>query len=214
MIRPEIGKLSKSIVDQIPLVIYIPPPDDLSKEMAPFPHIYPPKPMKRQMRFRLLQSFAFLSSKSSKAQTPDKPTEDESEHKADSWADNWEQGQYPFVTLDGNRAACAICLSDFEAPPKRKVGDTAEEEASDQDNDQEEKASPPVEAPIVIAPTSDSPVTAQESNTSERRADTLKLKDAGAGPQPLRLLGCTHAFHVRIFFMRRELYGVYSSDFI
>jgi hypothetical protein len=43
MIRPEIGKLLRTIIDDIPLVIYIPPPDGLAKEMPSFPHIYPPK---------------------------------------------------------------------------------------------------------------------------------------------------------------------------
>jgi hypothetical protein len=121
MIRPEKGKLPKSIVNRIPLVVYIPPPDDLPKEMPSFPHIYPPKQTKRRLRFKVLQASAFLSSK--KAESSDKPTQNEGENKADSWADHWEQGQYPFVTLDGNRASCAICLSDFEAPPKRTVAD-------------------------------------------------------------------------------------------
>ena len=201
MIRPEIGKLSKSIVDRIPLVIYIPPPDDLSKEMTSIPHIYPPRPTKRQLRFRLLKSFAFLGSKSFKAQYSDKPTEDECENKADSWADNWEQGQYPFVTLDGNRAACAICLSDFEAPPKRKVSNTAEEGPRDKDQEQEKE-----EESAVTVPTSDSAVIVHQSNTGdERQAEAMKLKDAGARPQPLRLLGCAHAFHVRVFPVSRQL---------
>lgn len=186
MIRPEIGKLPKSIVDRIPLVIYIPPPDGLTKEMSSFPHIYPPtKPTKRRLTFRLLKKFAFLSSKPSNS---DKSTETEDENKADSWADTWEQGQYPFVTLDGNRAACAICLSDFEAPPKRKVSNDTEEGSSGKEKDNEKMPT----APPAEASTSDSAVISQVPND-------LKLQDAGSGPQPLRLLGCKHAFHVTVF---------------
>lgn len=199
MIRPEIGKLPKTIVDRIPLVIYIPPPDGLAKEMPSFPHIYPPKPTRRRLRFKLLQSFAFFGSRSSKPETPHKPSEDEGENKADSWADNWEQGQYPFVTLEGNRAACAICLSDFEAPPKRNASNNNEEEETSKDQDHEKVSVPE-------ASTSDSAVVAQDSNTgNERQKTPLKLEDAGSGPQPLRLLGCAHAFHVRAFpFTSRE----------
>lgn len=116
-IKPEIGKLSKSIVDSILLVNYIPAPplDVTGKETLSAPQLHPPKPAKQRMRLRLLQNFTFFTSRSSNGETSDQ-SRDESERKADSWADNWEQGQYPFVTLEGNWATCAICLNDFEAP--------------------------------------------------------------------------------------------------
>jgi len=201
MIRPKIGKLPKTIVDRIPLVIYIPPPDGLTKEISSFPHIYPPtRPTKRRLRFRLLKSFAFLSSKPSNM---DKATGSEDENKADSWVDNWEQGQYPFVTLDGNRAACAICLSDFEAPPRRNVSNDNEQGSSGKEKEEEnQKASTP-EPPEA----STSEVITQVPN-DERSSGMLKLEDAGTGPQPLRLLGCKHAFHVSPFletFLTRRL---------
>jgi hypothetical protein len=64
-IKPEIGKLSKSIVDSIPLVNYIPAPplDDTGKETLSAPQLYPPKPTKQRMRFRLLQNFTCLTSR-------------------------------------------------------------------------------------------------------------------------------------------------------
>jgi len=37
------------------------------------------------------------------------------------WEANWELGEYPFVALEGSRAACAICLMDFEEPKRKEV---------------------------------------------------------------------------------------------
>lgn len=184
MITPEVGKLPKSIVDRIPLVIYIPPPDNPSEEKTLFPHIYPPKPSKRQMRFRLLKEFTLRGSTLSKAGTSDKESGKDDGNKANSWADNWESGQYPFITLDGNRAACAICLNDF-GPPKRNVGNTAEEKPVGD----RRGVSTHVEASV-----STSDYTDIESTIGEIPA--CESKDPVAVPQPLRLLGCAHVFHV------------------
>jgi hypothetical protein len=84
-IKPEIGKLSKSIVDSIPLVNYIPAPplDVTGKETLSAPQLYPPKPVKQRMRIRLLQNFTFFTSRLSNGETPDR-SHDESERKADS----------------------------------------------------------------------------------------------------------------------------------
>jgi hypothetical protein len=35
------------------------------------------------------------------------------------------------------------------------------------------------------------------NDDSQQQQEGLKLEDAGEGPQPLRLLGCGHVFHVR-----------------
>jgi hypothetical protein len=180
-IKPEIGKLSKSIVDSIPLVNYIPAPplDDSGKETLSAPQLYPPKPTKQRIRFRLLQNFTFLTSRLPTGETSDKPINNEK--KADSWADNWEQGQYPFVTLEGNRATCAICLNDFEAPPQRKVDGSKDQDHAETHTEES---------------TSDQAIIIQEADIADgTQEETLKLQDAGAGPQPLRLLGCAHAFH-------------------
>jgi hypothetical protein len=128
MIRPEIGKLPKSLVDRIPLVIYIPPPpDEPSNGPITLPDTvfsYPPKqsPSKKPKR-----RFAFLKRMKTKQKDEDEPISEKQDRKRVhvgepvTWEDHWEQGDYPFVRLEGNRAACAICLMDFEEP-KRIVG--------------------------------------------------------------------------------------------
>ncbi len=105
----------------------------------------------------------------------------------DEWEANWEKGEYPFVKLPNNRATCAICLVDFEAPPKK--GTAA--------------------ASMAMKAVSDSPLQSPGASGSrhggkpnktrhEKRVqvESLKLEDAGEGAQPLRLLVCGHAFHV------------------
>ena len=169
-IKPEIGKLSKTAVDNIPLVLYIPAPEDQESNPIPKPspaHTYPPalpkpKPPKRR--------FFFLRKK--------KPGEPTSKVKGkghgnsgsgDSWEDNWEKGEYPFVRLEGNRAACAICLMDFDEP--KRIGGNLEK--GEKDKDAETKGTGVPQQP-----------------------EELRLEDAGEGPQPLRLLACGHVFHV------------------
>jgi len=180
VIKHEIGKLSKAAVDKIPLVVYIPAPpsdSDPKADMHQMPHIYPPKLQKRPMRFKLLHRIKVFGSKSKKEASND-DAKDEIEGQSDSWADKWEETEYPFVTLEGNRAACAICLMDYEEP-KRKPG-VNETDHVKSHTDLEEGTSGASAEPV-----------AQEAETSD-----LKLSDAGQGSQPLRLLGCGHVFHV------------------
>ena len=178
VIKHEIGKLSKAAVDRIPLVVYIPAPpshSDPKADMHQMPHIYPPKLQKRPMRFKLLHRIKVFGSKSTNAK-------DDIKGQSDSWADKGEETEYPFVTLEGNRAACAICLMDYEEP-KRKPGVESENETDHvkSQTDLEEGTSGASAAEPF----------AQEAETSD-----LKLSDAGKGSQPLRLLGCGHVFHV------------------
>ena len=189
-IKPEIGKLPKSVVDRIPLVIYIPhPPDDAGSPISlPKPvHSYPPKPPTNGRTKR----FAFLPHRVKKGGTsdtqvgdkrakPSKPVDNSGE--TESWEDSWEQCDYPFVRLDGNRAACAICLMDFEEPSKRSTVPDRKAAADRQHN-------PPQPMQEVEIPV--------ERITEEERDELPRLQDAGEGPQPLRLLACGHVFHVR-----------------
>lgn len=181
-IKPDVGKLSKSIVDRIPLVIYIPPPPDAAAQPISLPkpiHTYPPKPLSTVFPKK---RFAFLPWRVRKGKgeggSEDKKMNGSKELKeVETWEDNWEQCEYPFVRLDGNRAACAICLMDFEEP-RRLVGDNEE-----QQNDR----SASLQGEQII------PV---ERITEEERVSLPRLQDAGEGPQPLRLLACGHVFHV------------------
>ncbi|KAI0706796.1 hypothetical protein C8T65DRAFT_651455 [Cerioporus squamosus] len=205
-IKPDIDKLPKSMVDQIPLVLYIPPPPgepaDTSTPIAipPAAHPYPPKsptpssataPKRRFAFFRRKKSKGAASASSdAKAQSDKEKDVEAAAALADDdedvpWDEMWEKGEYPFVRLEGNRAVCAICLMDFEEPKRLrgKKGTAAEDDAH-------EPSSPPAGA-------SDAEATQEvqvEAVTEEER-DNLKLTDAGEGAQPLRLLGCGHVFH-------------------
>ena len=167
-IKPEIGKLSKAAVERIPLVLYIPAPDDQEPTPIPKPspaHIYPPTPPKPKPPKR---RFFFLKKKTGEIGSKEKEKSHSDPHPGDSWEDNWEKGEYPFVRLEGNRAACAICLMDFDEP--KRVGTHSEGDKEDGTKHSKDEVSQPQEE--------------------------LRLEDAGEGPQPLRLLACGHVFHV------------------
>ncbi len=193
MIKPEIGKLSKSVVDRIPLVMYIPPPPEPSSFPIKVPeaiYTYPPPPPGSNNIAPSKRRFRFLKVKKKTAGIPpnESSTSSKSEGKKatksdapETWEDHWEQEGYPFVVLEGNRAACAICLMDFEEP--KRIVNTSEK---DKESSLETIPDPPTpERP----PTHDKAV--------EERDAELKLEDAGDGAQPLRLLACGHVFHVR-----------------
>jgi len=91
-----------------------------------------------------------------------------------NYEDKWERGEYPFVKLEGNRAACAICLCDFEEP--RRVRFSVDSRPPE-DLDRAETG-----------------LGAGSGKTPSEGG--LKLADAGEGAQPLRLLACAHVFHV------------------
>ncbi|KAF8557598.1 hypothetical protein OG21DRAFT_1538518 [Imleria badia] len=189
-IKPDIGKLPKSLVDRIPLVIYIPPPpDDTSAPISlPKPiHTYPPNPHAPAPRKR----FAFFRRKVSKKDNMSDPnakdrsarvSTPETIKEPETWEDNWEQCEHPFVRLEGNRAACAICLMDFEEP--RRLSAIPQQDP-DKDDALVAPPSPPTEEAVI-------PV---ENITEEERDALPRLEDAGEGPQPLRLLACGHVFH-------------------
>jgi len=212
MIKPEIGKLSKSLVDQIPLVTYIPPPPPGSPHEKIMPaapdraYSYPPKPSSHRTpsaapptsqrpRFRFMRRLSSFGGRKRKAATdsPAQPNGDETPKEPQSWEENWEQGEYPFVVLEGNRAACAICLMDFEEP-NRIGGETSSspdlpaEATTGQDLNEK---SPPSDTAIAA----EGPL---QAIVEEGRDDGLKLENAGEGAQPLRLLACGHVFHVSL----------------
>lgn len=189
-IKPEIGKLPKSVVDRIPLVIYIPPPPDDATQPISLPkpvHTYPPKPPTALRRKR----FAFLPRRRQKEGAIESRVEDRrataprpaDATEEETWEDTWEQCQYPFVRLDGNRAACAICLMDFEEPRRQSaVGG----------GDPQRKGQPDA---AVVQPRGREEEIPVERITEEERDGIPRLQFAGEGPQPLRLLACGHVFH-------------------
>ncbi|THV05040.1 hypothetical protein K435DRAFT_826551 [Dendrothele bispora CBS 962.96] len=188
MIKPEVGKLPKTMVDTIPLVMYIPPPPDAPPSEGPIKvpdvaYTYPPKPSSIPPPTR--RRFRFIRKRSSKPhQTSDQKTNKGSNDKGTkdteapvTWEDRWEKEGYPFVVLEGNRAACAICLMDFEEPKridtdKSRAIVTVNEASTPGSNNQSQS----------------------EGNITEVDRQ-LQLEDAGDGAQPLRLLTCGHVFH-------------------
>ncbi|CCM01466.1 uncharacterized protein FIBRA_03520 [Fibroporia radiculosa] len=218
-IKPDIGKLSKSVVDDIPLVLYIPPPPDETPDgtaaLSPIPvpptaHSYPPKPKRSTTAPAPKRRFAFMRkvvphrAKKSKSDLGDssEKTGTHTLKRANvdpekmTWEDRWEPGEHPFVRLEGNRAVCAICLLDFEEP-RRADGvlsnetPTAPTVASADEVVQNKE----------IVPTQKDAASGEEAEeilveeVSQEERDRLKLDDAGEGAQPLRLLFCGHVFH-------------------
>jgi len=170
-IKPEIGKLSKAAVEKIPLVLYIPAPEDKEPNSIPKPspaHTYPPTPPRPKPQKR--RFFFLRKNKSGEPGSKEKGKAHGDSSLGDSWEDGWEKGEYPFVRLEGNRAACAICLMDFDEP--KRVGGNSGEDGKGGD----------AEAKL------------NEDGDSQHREE-LRLEDAGDGPQPLRLLACGHVFH-------------------
>ncbi|CAE6443550.1 unnamed protein product [Rhizoctonia solani] len=120
-INPDVPKMPRTMVDRIPLVMYI-PTTTATEATAPEPaHVYPPQTSKPTPAATKRRFFFFRKRvKSSDAgQEKNKPDDVE--------AAEWEKNEYPFVKLEANRAACAICLTDFEPP--RKVGQEGESAA-------------------------------------------------------------------------------------
>ncbi|KAH8828472.1 hypothetical protein DL96DRAFT_1555866 [Flagelloscypha sp. PMI_526] len=172
-IKPDIDKLPKSIVDRIPLVMYMPfPPDAPEEERIKTPeaiYTYPPKsgqptpdtkPTSKRRRFR------FLRLKRSKKQG------------------SGEDVKLPFVMLEGNRAICSICLCDFEEMPN----EDEQKEEKDKGKNKEEAPAVPTQLPTTAVPV-------EEVVEESRENRQLELVDAGEGAQPLRLLACGHVFH-------------------
>ena len=144
-IKPDVDKLPKSVVDQIPLVLYIPPPPGETTDTTPSiptpaaAHAYPPNrptpsstaPKRRFMFFRR-KSKKEGTAQCSTPGSSDSETFQEVKEEKDveavmegqeelgdvPWDEMWEKSEYPFVRLEGNRAVCAICLMDFEEPKR------------------------------------------------------------------------------------------------
>lgn len=154
IIKPEIDKLPKTLVEKIPLVMYIPPPPEgsdlksTSQKIITSPHNYPPKAPSKPLskpRFKFLKPRAPKKKHSCPVSAPRLPADVEktaANGEALAWSDYWEENEYPFVILEGNRAACAICLLDFEEP-KRKSG---LEHAFTKSSDKEAAEEPVVES--------------------------------------------------------------------
>jgi len=194
---PDIGQVPRAIVDKLPLVLYIPPPPDQPSKPVTLPpdlHTYPPKSSTSRRRFRLLPFRRRAASASDKVKTAT-GKEKRDLNRPLTWEDNWEKGEYPFVQLDSHRASCAICLLDFQEP--RRVG-VAAHESDPLAKTQKHKEATENQATgdPVAQREGEADVTEQTAALALPGEDlSLRLQDAGQGPQPLRLLKCGHVFH-------------------
>ena len=142
--KSHVGKLSQAMVEKIPLVHFIPAPEGQESTPIPKPpleHNYPPISPKPKPVKRLL--FFWRKKKHRESDPPKNRTEPSGSGSEDSWEGNWEKGEYPFVRLEGNRAACAICLMDFNAP--KRIGTnsgTPEVQRHEESGDAEEEPQP------------------------------------------------------------------------
>lgn len=182
---PSIPKLSFTEVNDIPLVLYIPaapessspPREDADPNEEPDTdsksiHRYPPAPSFPPRVTPATPSkkkgwFAFLFKKPAPVHLKD-DVEKAAGGAQDPWEAMWEKGRHPFVQLESHRAACPICLDDYEEP--KRVANAGEDNS----------ASPAVES------------TAPGNGTHAVQSSSGSV----AEPQPLRLLNCGHVFHV------------------
>ncbi|KAI1794162.1 hypothetical protein LXA43DRAFT_998029 [Ganoderma leucocontextum] len=217
-IKPDIDKLPKSVVDQIPLVLYIPPPPGETTDVTPSisvpapAHAYPPKspapsstaPKRRFMFFRhkSKKKVAGAAFSAGSADSKALPGTDEGKEEKDieiaaeeqeegevPWDEMWEKSEYPFVRLEGNRAVCAICLMDFEEPKRVRGAKGSGAESG--------PSSPPVGGEGESgSPSGEATEEIQVEAVTEEERDALKEGEGeGEGPEPLRLLTCGHVFH-------------------
>jgi len=189
--------------------MYIPPPPENEKDViTQLPHAYPPKNPRTsnklpQRRFKFLRNFSSFRSRKFEgdgASVNNKQPGAAGDIQAPlSWEDSWEDSEYPFVALEGNRAACAICLMDFEEPKRKNL---APDNGLEKSLNKEGTTAPDAQT----ASGSAGPVSQGSNITEEHRQNQLKLEDAGDGAQPLRLLECGHVFHVFFRFYRSSFF--------
>ena len=170
------GKLSKATVDKIPLVLYIPAPEDPGSTPAATSS-YPRHPTLPATPKSLGQFLYFLvGGNTRKPGSKQKGRARDNSGSGDRWEDNWEKAEYPFVRLEDNHATCAICLMDFLEP--KRTGSMF--------------------GRMMMRIPGRGMLKARLATPKRvpRDRGELRLEDAGEGPQPLRLLPCGHVLHV------------------
>ncbi|KAF8606139.1 hypothetical protein BDV93DRAFT_520998 [Ceratobasidium sp. AG-I] len=209
-INPDVPKMSKTLVDRIPLVMYIPVPvlpsastadkDKDGKEEHVYPPAALPSPPPAKLKdtdkepstapTRPRRRFFFFRRRKAKTAPGKDGGKEGKEGSGDGDVDleaGWERNEYPFVKLEANRAACAICLMDFE-PPRRVGGkgkDKDEDEVKEENGSMEKKEGMEIEEEKVGGSGGGG---GEDENKGEEAGN-------GEGAEPLRLLACGHVFH-------------------
>lgn len=125
----------------------------------------------------------------------------------ENWEDQWEKSALPFVRLEGNRAVCAICLMDFDEPPKRKAPSSSTSAAATALSSGLKSPSMPGNKDKIKADKHKGGSTSKWEfgrDKSESKGSTTPVTTGTEGgqveePEPLRLLECGHVFHVCLF---------------
>ncbi|KAI0780383.1 hypothetical protein BD413DRAFT_797 [Trametes elegans] len=183
--QPAVRKLSQSTVDRIPLVIYVPTDnrdETAFRWPADSPASVPPRtsaPMAQRKR-----RFVFFR------QVPQASTRHE--------AGDLEMGvrpppdarpPYPFVRLPAQQVMCTICLCEFEGPPQA-VDPAVPSGAA---RDRCERSLAVTSGTSHVNDDEEAPVDPQ--NVGNRFGGRASEGGTSTGPEPLRLLGCGHAYH-------------------
>lgn len=215
--------MEQALVDKIPLVIYIPPPETPSEVSEEPNGLYETPSQDGEGSENLTgkanaaavedapvasvttasrRRFAWIRKDGVNGMSP-KPT---------MWSDakfiskgdpRFEKSEYPFVVLESNRTMCCICLFDF-SEPRRKEAVPRKDLEPIAEMVEEQGSMPPVEDEdndaIERDPTNH---TVNVSKGKEPIRDCIaeavpEDKDDLTDPgEPLRLLACGHVFHVR-----------------
>ncbi|KAH9993943.1 hypothetical protein BJV77DRAFT_961606 [Russula vinacea] len=188
---PDIGQVPRTVVDKLPLVIYIPPPPDQPSKPVTLPsdlHTYPPKSAaSRRILFLPFRRRAHPPRHSKGWRGKEKG----SSNRLPTWEDNWEKASSHLYSSTVTARRALFACSTFKnqnarawAPWDRKSQRNGGNQAVDVPGTREEgegditeQAAPPA------------------SPTSPSSGMALRLRDAGEGAQPLRLLKCGHVFH-------------------
>ncbi|KAG8963060.1 hypothetical protein FRC05_004942 [Tulasnella sp. 425] len=217
IVRAEIPKIEQSLIDKIPLVVFIPPieaeikgveeqgtatePRDPSGSQAAA-GAAASKPMASQSSASRTPRFAWFRRHPGKGKAPPQST---------MWSDaklvpdgdpRFEKADHPFVVLESNRASCPICLTEF-VEPKRKEGvppapprpKTPEPTAAAVEG----PSSSPVEEGVEReAGDGDAPPSKEKKPIEEDAVQTAPEaeEEAGTPGEALRLLACGHVFHI------------------
>ena len=179
----------RAIVDNLPLVIYIPPPPDQpSKRVTLLSdlHTYPPKTTisRRSPFLPFRRRTASTGNTVKTASNKEKKRSD----RPSAWEGNWVKGEYPFLQLDSHRAWCTICWLDFQEPRRVSSGSVGPDVSK---TPMENQATEVPETRQEGEGEDEGDITEQAATPTTPASPagdlTLRLQDSGQGAQPLRL---------------------------
>ncbi|KAG9018804.1 hypothetical protein FRB90_009455 [Tulasnella sp. 427] len=219
IVRAEIPKMEQSLIDKIPLVVFIPPTESLvgvsQSSMGPNTSFdEPTKKLDVGIPVAAAAATKPPATSSNTASPPRRPRlawlskRKGKTVKPTMWSDaklvtegdpRFENSEHPFVVLETNRAMCPICLVEFvepkrregvpPAPPRPKTPEPQSSGAGEASS-----SSQAGEDAASGEPTASKGPDEIQQVTTEATPEVEE--DAGIPGEPLRLLACGHVFHV------------------